>query len=351
VRRARRSMPKNLAGVSLPNANPFVDRPLPLAAVFSVEGEALTHAEKTLFSAAQPFGFILFGRNCKTPAQLKALTEELRGAVGWNCPVLIDQEGGRVARLKAPHWPEFPSARHYGQAIEGNEEKARETLSEDMRGMARMLRENGLDVNCAPVMDVLTSVTHTVIGDRAFSNRPDIVVEAASLVCQAFLSEGVFPVIKHLPGHGRAAVDSHHQLPVVTETADQLADSDFLPFREICQKPFAAGLWGMAAHVIYSKIDPEHPASVSEIVINKIIRGMIGFDGLLFSDDLDMKALENYGPIEQRARESLQAGCDLALYCWAKLDVMEKMAAQLPPLSAEGWRRWMASLETMQEMK
>jgi beta-N-acetylhexosaminidase len=340
-------MLKNLAGVSLPNPNLFADRPLPLAAVFSVEGETLTHAEKTLFSAAQPFGFILFGRNCKTPAQLKALTDDLRASVGWQCPILIDQEGGRVARLRAPHWPEFPSARHYGQEIENDGGKAREILSEDMRALARMLKENGIDVNCAPVMDVLTSVTHTVIGDRAFSNHPEIVAEAGALVCQAFLAEGVFPVIKHLPGHGRAAVDSHHQLPVVTETADQLADSDFLPFQDICQKPFAAGLWGMAAHVIYSQIDPEHPASVSKIVINKIIRGMIGFDGLLFSDDLDMKALENYGPIEQRARESLQAGCDLALYCWAKLDVMEKMAATLPPLSAEGWRRWMASLESV----
>ena len=314
------------------------DKPLPLACVFSVEGETLTHAEKSLFSAAQPFGFILFGRNCKNPEQLKKLTDQLRSTVGWNCPIMIDQEGGRVARLRAPEWQNFSAAKFFGDKIACGE--GCDDLTRDMTAMATMLTSMGVDANCAPVCDVLCSETHDVIGDRAYSDRPDIVTTAAVATCRAFLSAGVTPIIKHLPGHGRANVDSHHDLPVVTASLETLKQTDFVPFRDLAQADFAPSIWGMVAHIIYQSIDPDLPSTLSKTIINDIIRQEIGFNGLLFTDDLDMKALEKFGTISERANLSLQAGCDIALYCWAKIDVMEQLAADLPPLSAKGWERW-----------
>lgn len=255
---------------------------------------------------------------------------------------MIDQEGGRVARLRAPHWPEFSSAKTFGDKLLAGQ--GTDDLRRDMTALAEMLKGMGIDSNCSPVCDVLFPETHQVIGDRAYSDRPEIVAEAAGAVCQAFLDAGVTPIIKHLPGHGRATADSHHHLPVVDASLDDLTKVDFEAFRLMANKPFSPFVWGMVAHIIYSQIDPEMPSTLSKIIINDIIRQKIGFDGLLFTDDLDMKALEKYGTIPERANLSLQAGCDIALYCWAKLDVMEQMAAQLPPLSAKGWARWEKSL-------
>ena len=319
-----------------------MERPLPLACVFSVQGETLTMAEKSLFSASQPFGFILFGRNCSTPEQIRKLTDSLRTAVEWNCPIMIDQEGGRVARLRQPEWPEFQPAKFFGDKIAcGN---GCDDLRRDMSTLATMLKDIGIDTNCAPVCDVLFPETHQVIGDRAYASDPKIVAEAAAETSLAFLRSGVRPIIKHLPGHGRATADSHLNLPVVNASLDDLKQTDFYPFRELASQPFAPALWGMVAHIIYSQIDPDLPSTLSKTIINDIIRKEIGFDGLLFTDDLDMKALESYGTISERANLSLQAGCDIALYCWAKLDVMERLAADLPPLSAKGWARWERSL-------
>lgn len=322
------------------------EQPLPLACVFSVEGETLTHAEKSLFSASQPFGFILFGRNCKSPAQLKKLTADLRKTVGWDCPIMIDQEGGKVARLTSPQWDVFQSARHYGEEMERDLNGGRLKLSRDMVEMAKMLFEHGIDVNCAPVLDVLTDETHDAIGSRAYSRDPQIVAEAADATCEAFLDIGVTPIIKHMPGHGRAKVDSHYDLPQVTASLEELARTDFAPFKRIASEPYAASVWAMMAHIIYTEIDPDRPASLSSKVINQVVREQIGFKGLIFSDDLDMKALDKYGSIADRAIESLQAGCDLALYCWAKIDVMEQLAAKLPPLSASAWNRWQDSINS-----
>ncbi|MBL8641636.1 MAG: beta-N-acetylhexosaminidase [Alphaproteobacteria bacterium] len=326
------------------------ERPLPLACVFSVEGKSLTHAEKSLFSAAQPFGFILFGRNCESRDQVRRLTNELRSIVGWHCPIMIDQEGGRVARLRAPDWPEFPSAKTYGDQIGGRDESEDESLAasvsgldnlrRDMIHLAHMLIDVGIDSNCAPVCDVLFPETHQVIGDRAYSSNPEIVAIAAAEVCRTFLDSGLQPIMKHLPGHGRAMADSHHHLPVVNTSIEDLQKTDFLPFRELSKASFSSQIWGMVAHIIYTEIDPDFPATLSSKVINDIIRKEIGFKGLLFSDDLDMKALEKYGTIPERANLCLQAGCDIALYCWAKLDIMEQLAAELPPLSAKSWARW-----------
>lgn len=320
----------------------MAERPLPLACVFSVEGETLTMSEKSLFSASQPFGFILFGRNCKSPEQVKKLTDQLRTAVGWNCPIMIDQEGGRVARLRQPHWPEFPPAKTFGDQIAKGEGSA--DLHRDMTALAGMLKDLGIDSNCAPVADVLFPETHQVIGNRAYSDDPEIVATAALATCKAFIDAKVQPIIKHLPGHGRATADSHLHLPVVDASFEELQKADFLPFRRIAGTSLAPKIWGMVAHIVYSQIDAELPSTLSKTIINDIIRKEIGFDGLLFSDDLDMKALEKYGTIPERANLSLQAGCDVALYCWAKLDVMERMAAELPPLSAKGWTRWEKSL-------
>ena len=174
----------------------------------------------------------------------------------------------------------------------------------------------------------------------AYSKNPEIVTQAAIRTSNLFLAAGVTPIVKHLPGHGRALADSHLELPVVDASLEELEKTDFYPFAEIAKQPNAMRIWGMVAHIIYSKIDPDLPSTLSKTIINDIIRGKMGFESLLFSDDLDMKALENYGSIAQRANLSLQAGCDLALYCWANLDIMEQLAAELPPLSAKGWNRW-----------
>ena len=320
--------------------------PLPLAAVFSIEGTTLTHGEKSLLSAAQPLGVILFGRNCESPHQVKQLSDEIRTAVGWDCPILIDQEGGRVCRMKSPHWHVHQAANDFGKILESDFDKGAERLNNEMTDLARMLLKSGVDVNCAPVLDVLTDATHAAIGDRAYSDNPELVAYAGDIVCQAFLDAGVTPVIKHMPGHGRATVDSHHDLPVVNASLDELMTTDFFPFQSIAQKPYAASVWGMVAHIVYPQIDPSGlPATLSPIILNDIIRGKIGFDGLLFSDDLDMRALETYGSIADRALLSLQAGCDVALYCWAKMDVMEELASKLPPLSASAWQRWQNGIE------
>lgn len=316
------------------------NHPLPLAATFSVEGLTLTQAEKSILSAAQPFGVILFGRNCESPAQVKALTDEIRAALGWRAPIFIDQEGGRVCRMKSPAWDMHSAARSYGEMLEQDFDKGAEALNKDMNALAEMILQAGVDVNCAPVLDVLTAQTHPAIGDRAYSFDPLMVAQAGDIVCQAFLDAGVTPVIKHMPGQGRATSDSHYDLPFVNAPLAELMDTDFLPFRLIAQKPYAESVWGMVAHILYDSIDKDHPATLSSKVIKDVIRGAIGFDGLLFSDDLDMKALESYGSIADRALLSLQAGVDVALYCWAKMDVMEEMAHKLPPMTTASWNRW-----------
>lgn len=320
------------------------DRPLPLACVFSVEGTKLTRPEKTLFAASQPFGFILFARNCEHPEQVRDLTDDLRATLGWDCPVMIDQEGGRVARLKSSHWPTWKSAKYYGDELGRGNREDRRRFETDMTMMARTLLDIGVDVDCLPVLDILTPKTHDVIGDRAYGDNPDIVTAAGDIVCRAMINAGVTPVMKHIPGHGRAGVDSHHHLPVVDASLTDLEKTDFAPFKALAAKPYAPAIWGMVAHVIYTAIDPDRPASLSPKVISEVIRGHIGFDGLLFTDDLDMKALDSYGSVDQRARESLQAGCDLALYCHGKLKDMEKLASTLPPLTAKGWSRWQSSI-------
>jgi len=315
------------------------------AVIYSVQGAALSKEERSFFADAQPLGFILFGRNVETPAQLAMLNVELRAAVGWHCPILIDQEGGRVQRLKPPIWRGYPSMQTFGARAGVDMEIALEDLRYCTLQLAEELKEVGVNVTCAPVLDVLTEATHDVIGDRAFSEDAEIVSRLGLSVCRNLLSTNVIPVIKHLPGHGRATCDSHKELPRVGAYYDDLCKSDFKPFRFVSESDIAPKLWGMVAHVIYETIDPDYPASVSAKVIGDVIRGEIGFDGLLLSDDLDMDALKAYGDVGARAIACLEAGCDVALYCSGRLADMHDIQKTVPNLSAKARERLHSSLK------
>ncbi|MGB0719603.1 MAG: beta-N-acetylhexosaminidase [Bdellovibrionales bacterium] len=310
------------------------------AVVFSVAGAVLSDAERSLFAQAQPLGFILFARNCENPQQLKKLTHDLREAVGWHCPILIDQEGGRVQRLKPPVWRKYPPMRDFGlRAENGDIDSALGDLRFTILQLAEELIEAGVNVNCAPVLDVLFDGAHDVIGDRAFSSDPQIVGRLGLSVCRHLLAAGVVPVVKHLPGHGRAKADSHKDLPHLSATLNDLDCKDFEPFRIVLNSGIGDQIWGMAAHIVYDAIDADLPSSASSIVIDDIIRGRIGFDGFLLSDDLDMQALGGLGDIPARALAVLNAGCDAALYCAGDLCVMEKLARIVLPLTPKARKR------------
>ncbi|MEM6781435.1 MAG: glycoside hydrolase family 3 N-terminal domain-containing protein, partial [Pseudomonadota bacterium] len=257
----------------------------PLAATFSVEGTALTASEKELFTSANPFGFILFARNMEDTDQLKKLNDDLRDCVGWHCPILTDEEGGRVQRMKPPHWPDYPAMKTLSDDPEA--------LSEVIVGIAKDLTEVGIDVNCAPVLDVLYPETHNALGDRAFSDDPETVIKCGTAVCETLLEYGITPVMKHMPGLGQANVDSHHELPRVSASKEEL-QKDFSTFKAMTSAPFSNQIWGMVAHVIYEAFDADQPSTTSQTIIN-LIREEIGFDGLLLSDDLDMDALGSIG--------------------------------------------------------
>lgn len=309
------------------------------AVILSVAGCALSDEERSLFKSANPLGFILFARNCENLKQLRALTDDLRESVGRNCPILIDQEGGRVQRLKPPAWRKYPPMKAFGDMALEDMDKALEQLRFCILQMAEELVEVGVNVDCAPVLDVLTAATHDAIGDRAFGDDPEIVARLGLSVCRNFIAAGVTPVIKHIPGHGRGKVDSHKDLPRITESVEQMADTDFLPIREVSKSDIGQQIWGMMAHVVYEAIDSEHPASVSPTVIEKTVRQDIGFDGFLVSDDLDMEALAGYGAIEARALASIEAGCDAALYCAGDFKTMEKIVKTVPNLSSKAHKR------------
>lgn len=306
-----------------------------LAAIFSLSGLCLTDRERGFFREANPFGFILFARNCETPAQLSALVDELKECVGRDCPVLIDQEGGRVQRLRPPHWRSYAPMRSYGDLYESDPEKALEALRFEILRMAEELVEAGINVTCAPVLDLLFAGAHDVIGDRAFSGDPDVAGRLGLCVSRHLLRAGVTPVIKHIPGHGRARADSHLALPRVEAPRDHLYALDFEPFRQVSMSDVGAQVWAMSAHIVYPALDADHPATLSEKVIRDVIRSDIGFEGILVGDDLDMKALDAYGGAADKALASLNAGCDLALYCAGEMANMEELAAHLPEISPQ----------------
>ncbi|MFZ5791824.1 MAG: beta-N-acetylhexosaminidase [Pseudomonadota bacterium] len=302
--------------------------------ILGCAGTRLSAEERAFFTRANPLGFILFARNCETPGQIRALVAELRSAVGRaDAPVLIDQEGGRVARLKPPQWRAAAPAGRFGELAARNPHAAIEAVRLNSYLIARELAALGIDVDCAPVLDLRFPGAHEVIGDRAFGAAPQGVAELGRAACEGFLAGGVLPVIKHVPGHGRAMVDSHHELPIVTAARAELEATDFEPFRLLADMP-----WAMTAHVRYTAIDPSLPATLSPVVIREVIRGHIGFDGLLLCDDLSMRALK--GDLGQLARQALAAGCDIALHCNGNMKEMTAVVAAAGVLSADAERRF-----------
>jgi len=312
------------------------------AAVYGCRGSILAPEERDFFRDVCPFGFILFARkeqpNVESPAQVRALCEALRNTVGQeDAPIFIDQEGGRVARLKPPHWHTRPAARRFGELFERRPEEGREAAYLCARLIAHDLKEIGVTVNCTPVLDVPVAGAHDIIGDRAFSSDPATVIELGRIVIDGHLDGGVLPVIKHIPGHGRAMADSHVELPKVSASLEELSSHDFVTFRGLNHAPMA-----MTAHVIYEVIDSKRPATTSPRVVQGVIRREIGFDGLLVSDDLSMAALK--GPLGARAKAALFAGCDIVLHCDGNLDEMKEIAAEAKPLSGHALRRAEAAL-------
>ncbi len=291
--------------------------------ILDCDGQSLTADEKAVFSELDPFGFILFARNCTSPRQLKKLTDEMRHAVGReNVPVFIDQEGGRVCRLNQEHWRKPPSGEAFLRLYEKDPQTGILAAKINGRIMAAELRELGITVNCYPLLDLNFLGADQVIGDRAFGYDVDIVTQLAEAACEGLLSGGILPVIKHIPGHGRATVDSHLDLPVIDTPRDILMATDFAPFRALNHMPLA-----MTAHIVYSAIDGDNPATLSETVIRQIIREYIGFKGVLISDDVTMKALK--GSPAVNAKRALRAGCDLILHCNAPLDERRELLEAL----------------------
>jgi beta-N-acetylhexosaminidase len=315
-----------MSGASLSSRNPS-------AVIFGCAGYELTADERKFFADTDPLGFILFARNVRTPEQVRALIADFRRIVGRpDAPVLIDQEGGRVARLRPPHWRLPPPAARIGRLSQRNIDEACEAARLNSRLIAAELLGLGINVDCAPVCDVPVPGAHDIIGDRAYSTDPKLAGRIARAAAQGFLEGGVQPIIKHIPGHGRARADSHAELPVVDTARDELERSDFVPFKVLADMP-----WAMTAHVLYTAIDKDNPATTSRKVIDEVIRGQIGFTGVLLSDDLSMHALK--GDFGERTRASLAAGCDVVLHCNGDFAEMKSIAAATPKLGAQALAR------------
>ena len=306
--------------------------------IFGCEGAELAPDEERLFEQTRPWGFILFARNIENREQVRNLTGALRKCVDDpNAPILIDQEGGRVARLKPPGWKERPAAARFGLLYQASPEAAREASYLNARLMANDLADLGISVDCTPVLDVPVEGADAVIGDRAFSRDPAIVIDLGRAVIQGMLDGGVLPVMKHVPGHGRATADTHIALPHVTVAQDELSASDFVTFRSLNTCPLA-----MTAHVVFDAIDPQRPATTSPKIIRDVIRGEIGFEGVLMTDDISMNALK--GPLAVRAKAALFAGCDIILHCSGSMEEMRVVANEAKPLQDQWQKRCEAAL-------
>lgn len=303
------------------------------AVIFGSSGQKLTADEKAFFSGERPWGFILFARNIAEPAQITDLVAEYRDCVGRpDAPVLIDQEGGRVQRLRPPLAPHYPAGAELGALYSRAPEKGLRATWLLSRLHAFDLAPLGINVDCLPVLDVPAPGGHEVIGNRAYGTTPEIVARMGAEAASGLRAGGLLPVIKHIPGHGRAGADTHLELPTVDAPHAELTSTDFAPFKALCGEAMA-----MTAHVIYSALDPDAPATTSAKVIAEIIRGEIGFDGLLMSDDVSMKALS--GDFATRTRAIISAGCDVTLHCNGDMAEMREVAAASPVLAGEAKRR------------
>ncbi len=303
------------------------------AFITGVSGTALTDDERAFLRDQRPWGFILFKRNIETPDQVIRLVGEIRSAISQpEAPVLIDQEGGRVQRLQPPQWPSYPPGAVFSALYEIDREAGLEAARLSARLIAADLADLGITVDCLPLADVPVPGADSVIGNRAYGTTPGQVAAIARAVTNGLAQGGVLPVLKHIPGHGRATADSHFQLPTVDTPAAELAKTDFAAFAPLADLPMA-----MTAHVVFSALDPAQPATTSATIIEQVIRGTIGFQGLLMSDDVSMNALQ--GSIAERTRASLAAGCDVVLHCNGKLDEMRQVAGETPMLAGEALAR------------
>ena len=294
-------------------------------AIFGLAGTVLTDDERAFFRDSAPAGYILFGRNIDTRDQVRALTDSLCDLHGRDdVPIMIDQEGGRVQRMSAPHWRKYPTGETFDRLYEQAPATAIQAARLNARALGAELAEVGVNVDCWPLLDVRQPDADNVIGDRALGSEPLRVAALGRAILDGLRSAGVVGVVKHMPGHGRTSVDTHKALPTVTESEAELED-DLAPFRTLKDAPM-----GMTGHLIFSAWDADNPATLSPFVVEEIIRKRIGFDGLLFTDDLDMQALS--GSVPERAARAQAAGCDIALNCWAKMDDMVGIAEALDPM-------------------
>lgn len=313
-------------------------------AVFGLTGLTLTADEKAFFRDCDPAGYIIFGRNIESKAQLRALTDALRAIHGRDdLAILIDQEGGRVARMQQPVWPKFPAGEIFDRLYDIAPATAIEAARLNAQAIAVSLREVGITVDCLPLLDVRQPDADNVIGDRALGSEPMRVAALGRAILDGLQRGGVVGVVKHLPGHGRTSVDTHKALPTVTASDEEL-QLDLAPFRTLNQAPM-----GMTGHLLFTAWDTEQPSTLSKIVIQDIIRGRIGFDGLLFTDDLDMEALS--GTVPERAERAQAAGCDIALNCWARMDDMIGIAERLAPMSEKTLQRLDRAMATIADTK
>jgi beta-N-acetylhexosaminidase len=309
----------------------------PRAFSSGLSGLTLTADERAFLREARPWGLILFKRNVQDKNQVVGLVREALHELGGEAPVLVDQEGGRVQRLGPPHWPAYPAGSAYGRIYDRDPAAGVAAARLGARLIAADLIELGINVDCLPLADVPVSGADRVIGDRAYGETPGKVAALAEAIAKGLADGGVLPVLKHIPGHGRANADSHLQLPVVHADRATLEASDFAAFRPLKRLPLA-----MTAHVVFTAIDPVRPATTSATMIGEVIRGFIGFDGLLMGDDISMGALS--GSIAERSRASLAAGCDLVLHCNGQIDEMRAVAAEAPELTGDAGRRADAAL-------
>lgn len=308
--------------------------------IFGIAGATLSSDEAEFFRRVEPAGYILFKRNCVDPAQMRALTDALRDLHGReDVLIMIDQEGGRVARMQPPVWPAFPAGGAFDPLYDRAPVSAIEAARANAHALALMLRDVGVNVDAAPMLDVRMDGASDIVGDRALGSDPMQVAALGRAMLDGLRKGGVVGIVKHMPGHGRALVDSHHHLPVVDASAQEL-ERDIAPFRTLRNAPM-----GMTSHIVYTAWDAQQPASRSPIVIDRIIRGEIGFDGLLMSDDLDMKALS--GAVPDRAAAVVAAGCDLALNCWARMDEMQGIVAALPDIGDKARERLDRAMATV----
>jgi beta-N-acetylhexosaminidase len=310
------------------------------AAIFGLSGPVMTADEAAFFKDADPAGYIIFKRNVVDREQLRALTDSLRELHGRDdVPILIDQEGGRVQRMGSPEWPAFPAGAAFDALYEVAPMSAIEAARVNAKAIALTLAEVGINVNCAPLLDVRVPETHPAIGDRALGSDPMRVAALGRAVLDGFRKGGVVGIVKHMPGQGRAVVDSHHDLPVVTASDDEL-ESDISAFRRLNDAPM-----GMTGHIMFEAWDRDLCSTMSSTIIEQIIRGRIGFEGLLMSDDLDMNALK--GDVSDRAANCVAAGCDLALNCWGRMDEMIAIAGKVGTMTQRAQERLAAAMATI----